>query len=126
MTLPNIQGRPEQAFWNAIDQLVAASQLVIDRPKGSAHPRFPEIIYPLDYGYLDGTTSGDGQGIDVWLGSGPERQTTAIACTIDLWKRDMEIKILLSCTAAEIALIAAFLNQESQHAVVLKHHRPQI
>ncbi len=50
-------------------QLIVTNSLVIDRPKGSSHPRYPHVIYPLDYGYLENTTSSDGDGIDVWLGS---------------------------------------------------------
>lgn len=56
-------------FWQRLDELLATSKIVIDRPKGSCHPRFPEIVYQLDYGYLDATTSTDGEGLDVWLGS---------------------------------------------------------
>lgn len=37
-------------FWNALDELVNASEIVIDRPKGSAHPKFPNFIYRVDYG----------------------------------------------------------------------------
>ncbi len=33
-------------FWLALDRLVAASEIIIDRPKGSAHPRYPDFIYP--------------------------------------------------------------------------------
>ena len=46
-------------FWQALDQLLARSALVIDRPKDSSHPRFPEMVYPLDYGYLENTASMD-------------------------------------------------------------------
>jgi inorganic pyrophosphatase len=56
-------------FWSLVDQLADQHTLIIDRPKGSAHPRYPDHIYPLDYGYLEGTTAGDGDGIDVWVGS---------------------------------------------------------
>ncbi len=60
-------------FWQTLDTLVTESNLIIDRPRGSAHPRYPEYSYPLDYGYLRGTRSGDGDGIDMWVGSLPEK-----------------------------------------------------
>ena len=44
-------------FWNALDELVSNSEIVIDRPRGSAHPRFPNFIYKVDYGYLKDTAS---------------------------------------------------------------------
>ena len=77
------------------------SEIVIDRPKGSAHPRYPHMIYPLDYGYLKDTSAMDGNGIDVWLGSDSSRRIDAIICTVDLVKRDSEIKLLIGCTEEE-------------------------
>ena len=88
------------AFWTALDELVSNSEIVIDRPKGSAHPRFPDFIYKVDYGYLKDTTSMDGAGIDIWVGSG-DKKIDAIICIVDLMKRDSEIKILLGCTEEE-------------------------
>jgi inorganic pyrophosphatase len=102
--------KPDSEFWGHLDRLVAASRIVIDRPKGSAHPRYPEKIYPLDYGYLQGTRAGDGQGIDVWIGSGAP-VPNAILCTVDLWKKDAELKVLRGCSEAEIAVIMTFLNE---------------
>lgn len=89
-----------EEFWNAIDELVAQSEIVIDRPKGTAHPKYPDFIYKVDYGYLKNTTSMDGGGIDVWLGTG-EKKIDAIICIVDLMKRDSEIKILIGCTEEE-------------------------
>lgn len=88
------------AFWTALDELVSSSEIVIDRPKGSAHPRFPAFIYKVDYGYLKDTSSMDGAGIDVWVGSG-EKKIDAVMCVVDLRKRDSEIKILVGCTEEE-------------------------
>ena len=88
-------------FWHMLDRLVAECDLVVDRPRGAAHPRYPEARYPLDYGYLAGTQSGDGDGIDVWLGSLPERRVTGVICTVDGTQRDAEVKVLLSCTPQE-------------------------
>ena len=95
-------------YWQTLEALVAGCEIVIDRPKGSAHPRYPEMIYPLDYGYLAGTHAADGNEIDCWVGSLPNRRITAVVFTVDLVKRDMEGKLLLGCTSEEIAMIAAF------------------
>ena len=87
-------------FWKALDELVSNSEIVIDRPRDSAHPRFPNFIYKADYGYLKNTSSMDGAGIDVWIGSG-DKKIDAIMCIVDLMKRDSEIKILVGCTEEE-------------------------
>ena len=90
-------------FGQALDELVRGSEIVIDRPKGTARPRFPELIYQVDYGYRKDTASMDGAGIDV-VGSG-EKRIEAIMCILDLMKRDFEIKILIGCTEEEKAII---------------------
>ncbi len=91
-------------FWNALDDLVDNSEIVIDRPRGTAHPKYPDFIYRVDYGYLKGTSSMDGSGIDVWVGSG-EKKVDAIMCIVDLKKRDSEIKILIGCTEEEKTIV---------------------
>ena len=95
----------DDAFWAALDQLMVSSRVVIDRPRGTAHPRYPDMIYPLDYGYLADTTAMDGGGIDVWAGSDPARGLDAIMVTVDLMKRDSEIKLLIGCTEEEKQLV---------------------
>ena len=99
-----------EAFWEALDALVSRSEIVIDRPKGSTHPRHPDFVYPLDYGFLRDTVAMDGGGIDVWLGSG-ERRVDAVMCTVDLVKRDAEIKLLIGCTEAEKEIVYEVHNQ---------------
>lgn len=97
-----------EAFWKAADELLNTGTIVIDRPKGSVHPRFEQMVYPLDYGYVKGTSSMDGEGIDVWLGSLSEKRLNAIVVTIDLLKRDSEIKLLVGTTPEEAQRILAF------------------
>ena len=101
---------PEESFWLAADRLVASSQIVLDRPRGSPHPRYPEWVYPLDYGYLDQTRSNDGGGVDVWRGSLSDARVTGAVVTIDLVKRDAEIKLLVGCTSEETTVILAWHN----------------
>lgn len=98
------------SFWTLLDELVARSEVVIDRPRGSAHPRFPENISPHNYGCLSGTTSGDEQGIDVWLGNSDVKYLDAVLVRADLQKRDAELKLLLGCTVSEQQAIVTFLN----------------
>ena len=101
-------------FWNLMDELVAKSKIIIDRPKGSVHPRYHQIVYELDYGYLEDTKSSDNEGIDVWIGTDAEQKLDAIICTVDLVKRDSEIKLLIGCTSAEKAYIKSLYNEWPQ------------
>jgi coenzyme F420-0:L-glutamate ligase / coenzyme F420-1:gamma-L-glutamate ligase len=96
------------AFWGHLERLVQACTLVIDRPKGSAHPRYPDLIYPLDYGYLQNSWAMDGDGVDGWIGSLPDRRLGSILITVDLLKQDVEIKLLLGCTPAEEQIVLDF------------------
>lgn len=105
-------------YWHRLDELVQASEIVIDRPRGSAHPRYPAVIYPLDYGYLAGTTAADGGGIDVWRGSAAESRVTGVISTVDLFKRDAETKILLGCTPDEAQVALATHRTGSQAATL--------
>ena len=111
----------DDGFWLKLEQLTTEHRLVIDRPKGSHHPRYPEMVYPLDYGYLEGTQAADGAPIDVWVGGLPERDVVAIVCTVDMMKHDAEIKILLGCTPEEQQTVLAFHNDDSgwQSAILI-------
>jgi inorganic pyrophosphatase len=88
-------------FWLKLDELVAACDLAIDRPRESPHPCFPSLRYPLDHGYLPNPRRGDREEIDIWVGSLPEKIVSAILCTVDLKKQDAEVKLLLGCTPQE-------------------------
>jgi inorganic pyrophosphatase len=107
-------------FWERLDELIKTQKIVIDRLKGTRHPNFPDFIYPLDYGYLEGTASMDGNGIDLWSGTAPHRNLTAIACTVDTMKKDSEIKLIIGCTEEEIAIVETFLNSKFMSAIVVR------
>jgi inorganic pyrophosphatase len=98
------------SYWQSLQDLITESAIVIDRPHGAQHPRYPDLIFPLDYGYIEGTTSGDGDGIDIWVGSLGGKALTGILCTFDTVKRDAEIKILAGCTKKDIETILHFYN----------------
>jgi inorganic pyrophosphatase len=109
----------DEHFWQNMDILVANSKLVIDRPAGSIHPRYPGFHYPFDYGYLEGTHSMDQGGIDIWVGSQPNRRVTGLICTVDLTKYDAEMKFLIACTAEESAIILKVHNTGPQSGILI-------
>lgn len=110
---------PATKFWAAAEQLVATSEVVIDRAKGSRHPTVPDAIYPVAYGYLRGTTAADGEGIDVWVGSLEAKRITSVVCTFDLRRRDAEVKLLLGCSSREEYAILSFLNKGLMAALLV-------
>ena len=54
----------DNEFWEAIDALVSSGKISIDRPKGASHPRFPNVVYPIDYGYIENTSAPCYEGIE--------------------------------------------------------------
>jgi inorganic pyrophosphatase len=119
----------QAVFWNYLELLVANHIIVIDRPQGSTHPRYPDLVYPLDYGYLEGTTSTDQEAIDVWVGKGSSHEAvhplpkviSALILTVDLGKNDTEVKIALDCTEEEIQTILSFHNSNKMGAIAVEY-----
>src|SRR5574341_47405 len=102
----------DHSFWEEIGRLLATHHIVIDRPRGQPHPRYPEMVYPLDYGYVENTITGDGGGLDVWCGSLNNKTLTGILCTFDTLKIDIEIKLLIGCKDADLQAIVKFYGSE--------------
>ena len=41
--------------------------VIVDRPLGSCHPDYPDLIYPVNYGYVPGIIAGDGEEQDTYI-----------------------------------------------------------
>jgi inorganic pyrophosphatase len=107
-------------YWSRLDELIESSEIVMDRPKGTRHPKAPDMVFPVDYGYLKNTVGGDGHEIDVWMGTAEHRRLTAIACTVDTFKRDAEIKLIIGCTDEEFSLIENFHNNQYMSDLIIR------
>ena len=84
------------------------------------------MVYPLDYGYIKDIASSDGNELDFWQGSLPERNLDAVACTVDLLKKDVEVKLLLGCTEEEKTIICNFHNNSKYMAAILIKRNPTL
>lgn len=107
------------AFWENLDQIIQSHQIVIDRPVGSRHPRYPDFVYPLNYGYLQNTKSTDGMELDVWVGTLEHHKVTGLLIITDLVKMDTEQKVLYACTGKEMEVIYSISNQHKMNALLL-------
>ena len=108
-------------FWEYLNKLVRENEIIIDRPKGTRHPKFNDMVYELDYGYIKNTKAMDGNEIDVFKGSLHNKNVNKIICTVDLLKKDIEIKILIGCTVSEIEKAYNFLNNsEYMRALIIE------
>ena len=70
----------------------------VDRPLGSAHPDYPDMIYPINYGYVDGVFAGDGEEQDVYILGADEPLKTYTGRVIAVYHRtnDTEDKWIVS------------------------------
>lgn len=41
--------------------------VTVDRPLGSFHPEYKDMYYPVNYGYIEGTTAPDGEELDAYI-----------------------------------------------------------
>lgn len=99
----------ERFRWAAWERLIEQNDIAIDRPYRSQHPRFPEITYPIDYGYVNSTRGTDGEDVDVFVGTA-DVGLAGVLLTTDVRRGDREAKLLWNCTPEEIYLTHGFIN----------------
>lgn len=123
MAQPMLDRWTEMSLWEHLDALAAGTAITVDRPRGSAHPRFGQFVYPLDYGYFTGTDGGDGSGIDVWVGADRAVGVTAVICTFDPVRRNSEVKVALGCDEADLVRLEEFYRCQPQAAHIVRRGR---
>ena len=102
-------------------------KVIVDRPLGSPHPRHPELIYPVNYGELPGTLSGDGHPIDAYLLGWNEavNEATGVVVAVLVRADDTEDKLVVArdgtrWTAEQIMAQVQF---QEQHFNTTLHFR---
>ncbi len=118
----------EHLQWDAWARCISQNGITIERPRSTAHPDYPSVIYPLDYGFVPGTLGTDGEPLDVFVGSG----TTGLVGTIlttDHRQRDREVKLLYDCTPADVYTAHGFINYDQsllEGVLVLRCPMPRL
>lgn len=110
MKEPTIQlSKQHDIDWSLWDRMIVDLGITLDRPKNSFHPIHQDIRYPIDYGYINGTRGGDGEEMDIFVGSRDNGLVAAIFTT-DFRKNDRELKLIYNCSPPEIYLVNGFIN----------------
>lgn len=96
----------------------------IDRPLGSTHPKWG-FIYPINYGYIPNTRSGDGEELDAYvLGiNKPLQEFTGICVAILHRTNDDDDKLIvvpegMHVTDAEIRAATHFQEQYFESEII--------
>ena len=102
-------------------------RVTIDRPLGSVHPKYPNLVYPIHYGYIPGVLGGDGEELDVYLlgVDTPVKEYTARIIGIVHRHNDVEDKLVaapewMQFTKDEIEQAVHFQEQYFESEVYLK------
>lgn len=108
------------------DYLGKQVQVVMDRPLGSKHPKYEDMIYPINYGYIPDTLSGDGMEIDAYILGEDKPLQTFQGLVIALIKRkdDREYKLVVASdreryTMEDIRRETAFQEQYFQSEIIM-------
>lgn len=114
--------------WPRWDTHIERKGLTIDRPFGTAHPNYPSVVYPLDYGFIPGTVGSDGEPIDAFVGTAAQG-LVGLILTSDYRQGDREVKLLVDCTPPEIYVAHGFINYDRsllEGVLVLRRPMPTL
>lgn len=42
-------------------------EVIVDRPKGESHPKYPDLFYEVNYGFIPRTKAPDGEEVDAYI-----------------------------------------------------------
>ena len=101
--------------------------VTVDRPLGSAHPDWPDMIYPLNYGYIAGIMAPDGEEQDAYILGVTEPVQTFTGKIIAIVRRkdDVEEKWVvcppeMQFSKDEIADLIRFQEQYFQSEIIME------
>lgn len=100
--------------------------VTVDRPLGSRHPKHSDMIYPVNYGYIEGLLAPDGEEQDVYiLGvDEPIEKFEGVVIAVIHRKDDIEDKLVaapvgMRFTKAEITSAVEFTEKYFDSEVIL-------
>lgn len=113
-------------FWQKLDTLYVSSTIGLEFKKGSNHPIYEKLIYPVDYGIIEDAHNFGNIKMGVFKGANDSHSVDAIAVNIDTLQRDSDIKLLVGCNEDEIFRIMQFLNETDFQKSILVRRSDEV
>ena len=106
---------------NFLDKIVTVK---MDRPMGSSHPKHG-FIYPINYGFIPNTISGDGEELDAYVigPTVPLKEFTGLCCAVIHRTNDDDDKLIVvpkgtNIDDATIEKITDFQEKYYKHVII--------
>lgn len=71
--------------------------VTVDRAMGTFHPNYPDMYYPINYGYIKGITTSDGEEQDAYILGGGEPVSEFAGKVIAIVHREDDIEVMQRC-----------------------------
>lgn len=99
--------------------------VIIDRPLGSKHPKLDNFIYPINYGFVPNTISGDGEELDCYILGvyNPIKELNGKCIAIIHRLNDNDDKLIIvpenkNFTNEQIEVLVEFQEQYFEHEII--------
>ena len=100
--------------------------VTVDRPLGSVHPKHKNIIYPINYGYVENLLGGDGEEQDAYIVgvNHPVESFTGVVIAIIKRYDDIETKLVVapkesSFSKEQINALVYFQEQYFNYEIIM-------
>ena len=116
---------------DALALLGRAVPVATDRPLGSTHPRWPDLVYPINYGHVPDTVASDGEEIDAYVFGVTRRLRAFEGVCVAVVERldDVECKLVVARSGSRPsprAIREAVRFQERHFSIVVYRRRAAI
>lgn len=104
--------------------------VTVDRALGSVHPKYNDLIYPINYGYIKGIMANDGEYQDAYIVgvSEPVSTFTGVVIAVIRRKNDVEDKLVVAptdmrFTKKEIEQLTLFQEKYFETQIIMSNEK---
>lgn len=106
-------------FWQKVDAAYISGDYKTIYKKGTRHPNYPGLIFPVDYGHIS-TNDDKLSAMKAFKGEYNDKIEAIVVCA-NLLEKDLSAIVLIGLNEEEIEAVLRFLNStEFQKAIIFR------